>query len=138
MGHAYKYRCSRCNFEQDFNQGHGFLVRSQPLAEFMAQNLKVFHYKTTRVLNALVKINQELYLKSGFQIYKCPKCKIMFDKKEVVVYDDSTEVYRSEYRCSKCRSRLKLTNIHRLKKTICPACGKRTFHIDTKNVNLWD
>jgi Zn finger protein HypA/HybF involved in hydrogenase expression len=55
-----------------------------------------------------------------------------------VIYDDSTEVYRSEFRCRKCRSRLKLTNIHRLKRTICPACGKKTFQIDNRHTVLWD
>jgi ribosomal protein L37E len=28
----------------------------------------------------------------------------------------------------RCRSRLRLTNIHRLKRATCPVCGKNSFH----------
>ncbi len=138
MGHAYKYRCERCGFQQNFNQGHGFLVHSQTLEEYMQQSTKLFHYKTRNVLKKLASQNNNLYLKAGFQIYKCPKCKILQDKTEVVVYDDDKVVHKSEFRCSECRTRLKLTNIHRLKKAICPICLKRTFKMDHLNIVLWD
>jgi DNA-directed RNA polymerase subunit RPC12/RpoP len=138
MGHAYKYRCSRCGFEQNFNQGHGFLVHSQPLEGYLHQNAKLFHYKTHETLKKLAKQNEHLFLKAGFQIYKCPKCKVLKDKTEVVVFNDEKIVHKSEFRCNHCRSRLKLTNIHRLKKAICPACKKRTFQMDNTNNELWD
>lgn len=138
MGHAYKYRCKRCGYEQTFNQGHGFLIRSQPLREYLMQNTKLFHYKTHDVLKKLAEQKTDLYLKAGFQVYKCPKCKILQDKTEVVVYQDEKVIHRSEFRCSACRSRLKLTNIHRLKKTVCPKCRKRTFKMDHLNIVLWD
>jgi len=138
MGHAYKYKCSRCGFEQDFNQGHGFLVHSQPLKEYFLQSKKLFHYKTHNALKKLAAQNDNLYLKAGFQIYKCPKCKVLQDKTEVVVFDNDEVVHKSEFRCKDCRSRLKLTNIHRLKKAICPNCRKRTFQMDHLNIDLWD
>ena len=127
MGHAYNYRCSNCGFEKYFNLGHGFLVHSQPLNDYLEQNRKLFHYKTHSVLQRLATNDHQLYLKSGFQIYKCPKCLTLYDKKEVVVYSDDQPVYRSEFRCTQCRTRLKLTNIHRLRKADCPKCGQRTF-----------
>ncbi len=133
MGHAYKYRCNHCGFEENFNEGHGFLVHSQPLSQYLNQSKKLFHYKTHLALKKLAATADALYLKSGFQIYKCPKCKTLHDKKEVVIYNDDTPVYRSEFRCSACRSRLKLTNIHRLKKAVCPKCGKRTFQKEQPN-----
>jgi DNA-directed RNA polymerase subunit RPC12/RpoP len=138
MGHAYKYSCSRCGFEQDFIQGHGFLIRSQPLNEYLEQGKKLFHYKTHNTLKQLAVQNRCLYLKAGFQIYKCPKCKILEDKTEVSVFNDVKVVHKSEFRCSNCRARLKLTNIHRLKKAICPACKNRTFQMNHFNTELWD
>ena len=138
MGHAYKYRCERCGFEQNFNQGHGFLIHSQTLDEYLQQSTKLFHYKTHNVLKKLAAQNSNLFLKAGFQIYKCPKCKVLQDKTEVVVYNDEMVVHKSEFRCSDCRARLKLTNIHRLKKAICPKCHKRTFKMDHLNIVLWD
>lgn len=138
MGHAYKYRCDNCGYEEHFNQGHGFMVHSQALNDYLQQPAKLFHYKTQYVLKTLAKENENLYLKAGFQIYKCPKCKILRDKTEVVVFDGEKIVHKSEFRCNFCRSRMKLTNIHRLKKAICPKCSKRTFQMNHRNDELWD
>lgn len=138
MGHAYNYRCGRCGFEEQFYQGHGFMVHSQPLKDYLQNHRMLFHYKTQQVLQNLSAKNPELFLKAGFQVYKCPKCKILQDKTEVVVFNGDTVVHKSEFRCSTCRSRMKLTNIHRLKKAICPSCGKRTFQMNHKNTVLWD
>lgn len=138
MGHAYKYRCSSCGFEQNFNQGHGFLVHSQSLVEYFHQNKKLFHYKTHEALKKLADQKPDLYLKAGFQIYKCPKCKVLKDKIEVIVFNDEKVLHKSEFRCTQCRVRLKLTNIHRLKRAICPVCKKRTFQMYHSAVELWD
>jgi len=138
MGQTYTYRCGHCGYEEYFNQGHGFQVHSQPLAEYLEQHTKLFHYKTHHLLKALAKQNDHLFLKAGFQVYKCPKCKVLYDKTEVVVFNENEEVvHKSEFRCSHCRSRLKLTNIHRLKTATCPKCGKKTFRIDHSQHHLW-
>jgi DNA-directed RNA polymerase subunit RPC12/RpoP len=138
MGHAYKYRCEHCGYEEQFNQGHGFMVHSQPLCEYLKQSQKLFHYKTQNVLENLAKEDGNLYLKAGFQIYKCPKCKILQDKTEVTVFKDEIVIHKSEFRCSACRTRLKLTNIHRLKKAICPNCHMRTFQMNHNHSDLWN
>jgi DNA-directed RNA polymerase subunit RPC12/RpoP len=138
MGHAYNYRCQRCGFEQDFNQGHGFLIHSQHLNDYLKQGKKLFHYKTHQLLKSLAEQSDNLYLKAGFQIYKCPKCKILQDKTEVTVFREEEVIHKSEFRCKHCRSRLKLTNIHRLKKAICPACKNRTFQMNHISNELWD
>ena len=138
MGHHYQYRCSSCGYEQTFNRGHGYLIHSQPLEDYLKQPKKLFHYKTDHLLRSLANAHKGLYLKAGFQVYKCPKCKILFDKTEVVVFDDNNVVHKSEFRCSKCSSRLKLTNIHRLKKAICPKCNKRTFRLSHTHTVLWE
>jgi len=138
MGHAYAYRCDYCDFQENFNQGHGFLVHSQPVAEYLKQRNRIFHYKTHNLLRKLVRENTDLFLKAGFQIYKCPKCRTLHDKVEVTVYNNEVVVHKSQFRCKDCKSRLKLTNIHRLKKAICPKCHKRTFHRDSSNHELWD
>lgn len=137
MGNAYKYRCERCGFEQEFNQGHGFLIHSQPLEEYLNQHKRLFHYKTHQVLQELATKDHTLYLKAGFQVYKCPKCRILFDKTEVSVLNINKVVHRSIFRCKACRTRLRLTNIHRLKKAICPKCRHRTFKIIQRHTELW-
>lgn len=137
MGHAYLYRCDYCNFQENFNQGHGFLVHSQSLKAYLKQRTQIFHYKTHKLLKKLSYEKGGLFLKAGFQIYKCPKCKTLHDKVEVSVYDDEKVVHKSEFRCKQCRARLKLTNIHRLKTAICPKCHKRTFHRDYSQNELW-
>lgn len=139
MGQNYKYRCENCGYEESFNRGHGYLIHSQPLNEYLKSPVKLFHYKTHNLLLALSNEYSGLYMKAGFQVYKCPKCKILYDKTEVVVFNDKEEImHKSEFRCTNCRSRLKLTNIHRLKKAICPKCHQRTFHINHLHSELWD
>lgn len=137
MGHAYSYRCEYCGFEESFNQGHGFLIHSQPVKDYLKQRTKLFHYKTHNLLRQLAINNTDLFLKAGFQVYKCPTCKVLKDKIEVVVYKDEMVVHKSRFRCNKCRTRLKLTNIHRLKKAICPKCHKKTFQINHTHQHLW-
>ncbi len=137
MGHAYPYRCEHCGFEESFNQGHGFLIHSQPVKEYLKQRTKLFHYKTHNLLQELDKNNNKLHLKAGFQVYKCPKCRVLYDKVEVVVYSNENVVHKSSFRCSECRTRLKLTNIHRLKKATCPQCHKKTFQINHAHQHLW-
>lgn len=138
MGQAYSYQCDHCGYEENFNQGHGFLVHSQPLRDYLKQPMQIFHYKTHRLLQKLAAENRTLFLKAGFQIYKCPRCKTLHDKIEVTVYDEENVVHKTEFRCSQCKSRLKLTNIHRLKKAICPKCRRRTFHRNHTYLALWD
>jgi predicted RNA-binding Zn-ribbon protein involved in translation (DUF1610 family) len=138
MGHAYLYRCEHCGFEQSFNEGHGFLVHSQPVKKYLKQRKKLFHYKTHNLLKKLAVKNDNLYLKAGFQVYKCPKCKTLHDKIEVVVYDNEKIIHKSTFRCNRCKSRLKLTNIHRLKNAICPSCYHKTFRRNHASQQLWD
>ena len=139
MGQAYTYRCEHCGYEENFNQGHGFLVHSQPVQSYLEQRTKLFHYKTHELLRKLSKQNNDLWLKAGFQVYICPKCKILKDKVEVIVFSqDEKKVHQSEFRCKECRTRLKLTNIHRLKKANCPKCHKNKFHISQTHRHLWD
>ena len=138
MGHAYTYRCDHCGFLEIFNQGHGFLVHSQAVQEYLKQRNRIFHYKTHRLLRELAKDNKSLYLKAGFQIYKCPKCRTLHDKVEVTIFDNDKVVHKSRFRCKSCKSSLRLTNIHRLKKAICPKCHQRTFQRDYSQHVLWD
>ena len=51
---------------------------------------------------------------------------------------DGVPVYKSEFRCTECRARLKLTNIHRLKNAICPVCRKDTFRSRPQKMVLWN
>lgn len=138
MGHAYTYRCNHCGYEDKFNQGHGFLIRSQPLADYLKLRVKLFHYKTHDVLKQLARQNDDLFVKAGFQVYKCPRCKILYDKTEVTVFNEKRVIHKSEFRCSQCKSRLKLTNIHRLKNATCPVCGKNSFRKVSTHHQLWD
>ncbi|MCD6355173.1 MAG: hypothetical protein J7L95_06460 [Prolixibacteraceae bacterium] len=138
MGHSYAYRCEHCGYEEHFNEGHGFLIHPQPVKEYLKKRTQLFHYKTHNLIKKLSKQNNDLYLKAGFQVYICPKCKILYDKVEVVVFNNEKVVHRSEFRCAYCRTRLKLTNIHRLRRATCPKCHKNTFHLNHALNHLWD
>lgn len=137
MGRAYTYRCNRCGFEARFNEGHGYLVRRQPLETYLEKRKVIFHHKTHKVLNQLAKEPGHLTVDAGFKIYRCPHCRVLYDKVEVKVFEDDKILHKSEFRCQRCRARLKLTNIHRLKGAVCPSCRSDSFHIDKRQLVLW-
>jgi len=138
MGKAYTYRCDRCGFEDQFNEGHGFLIHPQSLHSYLQKREVLFHHKTHNLLKHLAKQNSPLFIDAGFKTYKCPHCRLLYDKVSVTVTDNKKVLHKSEFRCSNCRARLKLTNIHRLKMAVCPACGKNTFRFDPRKMVLWD
>ncbi len=129
MGRAYTYRCGRCGFEKQFNEGHGFLVHPQRLDEYLKIGEKLYHHKTHKVLEKLSQLNQPLLLDATFKIFRCPHCHLIYDKVAVTIYDEKKIVHTSEFRCNQCRARLKLTNIHRLKAAKCPACNHASFRL---------
>ncbi len=132
MGYAYAYRCQKCGYEEHFNQGYGYLVHPQSVSEYLRLKKKLFHYRTHNKIVALSKQSTGLQIKAAFQVYMCHKCKILYDKAEIKVFDDEGKTYhKSQFRCTSCKtSRLKLTNIHRLNKATCPICKKNTFKRD--------
>lgn len=138
MGHAYPYKCHHCGYEESFNEGHGYLVHSQPVSEYLNRRTKLFHYKTHNLIKRLANENKAVHMKAGFQIYKCPKCNILFDKVEVSVFKEERLIHRSSFRCRECHCRLKRTNIHRLKEATCPKCKRDSFHIQRHSPILWN
>ena len=138
MGRAYTYRCDHCGFENQFNEGHGFLIHPQPLNEYLKSGEILFHHKTHQVLKKLARHKSNLIIDAGFKIFKCPHCNLLYDKVAVTVYENGKVLHKSEFRCSQCKARLKLTNIHRLKKAVCPVCKKPAFQLDQRKLALWD
>ncbi len=138
MGQAFTYRCDRCGFEARFNEGHGFMIHPQPLNNYLHTGEKLFHHKTHKVLKKLDNKDNQLFINACFKIFKCPNCNLLYDKVAVTVYDDGTIVHKSEFRCNECRARLRLTNIHRLKRAVCPVCKKPSFRNDPRKMVLWD
>ena len=137
MGQTYTYRCGRCGFEARFNEGRGYLVHRQPLAGYLSARKIIFHHKTHRVLHKLAKSHENLTLDAGFKVYRCPHCRLLYEKVDVKVLSREKVLHKSEFRCLRCRSRLKLTNIHRLKRAICPSCRSDSFHLDRRQMVLW-
>ena len=138
MGHSYAYRCTFCGYEEQFNHGHGFLVHSQPVETYLNQKTRYLHYKTHRLIQELSAKHKDLFIKAGFEVYKCPHCKTLTDKVEITVFKDHEIIHKSEFRCKACRARLRRTNIHRLGEAICPKCHKKSFRLSRFAQHLWD
>jgi len=137
MGDAYAYKCRNCGYEEFFNQGHGHLVHPQSVKDYLTLKKKLFHYKTHGKILALSQVHPNLQIKATFQIYMCPDCRLLYDKAEVKVYDDEKTYHKSQFRCTHCNRRLKLTNIHRLKEAACPVCHSLEFGRDKQLHQLW-
>lgn len=144
MGQAYTYRCNRCGFEKLLYEGHGFAIHPQSMDFYLKSGEKLFHHNTHRALTGLSKKHGNLFIDAGFKTYKCPKCNLLYNKIEVSVIDRENEtenkkqLFKSEFRCTGCRSRLKLTNIHRLKAAVCPSCNKMSFRLNPDKMELWE
>ena len=138
MGYAYAYRCDKCGFEEEFNQGYGYLVHPQLIDDYFKLTKKLFHYKTHNKIIELSKIHNNLQIEAAFQVYICHKCKILYDKAEIKIFNGEKTYHKSSFRCSACKNtRLKLTNIHRLSKATCPVCKKNTFKRDHAHHDLF-
>jgi len=128
VGHAYSYKCTSCNFEEYYKQGNGYLVKPQSFSEYKSTNQKLFHYEIHNKILRLSRDHPELVIDATFQVYKCHKCNLLHNKVQVSLSEGDHSLHVNRFKCIKCRGRLRLTNIHRLKKATCPVCGKTTFH----------
>ena len=144
MGKAYTYRCNRCGLEQLLYEGHGFAIHPQSMDSYLTSGEKLFHHKTHHALVQLSEKHSNLFIDAGFKTYKCSKCNLLYNKIEVEVNSEDGEsekrkqLFKSEFRCTRCRSRLKLTNIHRLKAAACPSCNKLSFRLNPEKMVLWE
>jgi len=138
MGRAYTYRCDHCAYEEQFNEGHGFLIHPRSLDSYIQSGQKLFHYKIEHVIKQLSEKRSNLFINAGFKIYRCPKCNLLYSKVDAVLHENGKIYHKSEFRCNSCGGRLKLTNIHRLKKAVCSKCKKFSFSLDQRKMVLWD
>lgn len=136
-GYMCSYLCSSCHFEEEFMQGPGFQVRPQTFDEYMAGNNKLFHYKIHDKIVALSAEYPGMLISASFQVYKCPHCKILHNKIQVNIYSGEQILHRNLFKCSRCRRRLKLTNINRLRMATCPACSRNSFKRQKIRDHLW-
>ncbi len=127
VGRAYTYKCSRCSYEERLKQGHGYLVKPQSFEEYRENPRKLFHYEIHNKILKLSRDHPAMEINATFQVYRCRKCNLLHNKIQVTIYDGEALLHINRFKCTLCRTRLKLTNIHRLKTATCPACGKPKF-----------
>lgn len=137
MGDSYVYKCRKCGYEQNFNQGYGFIVHPQSVHDYLNMNKKLFHHKIHTKIVELSRQDDNLQIKAAFQVYLCPTCRLLYDKAEIVVMSGEKPIHKSRFRCAECHTRLKRTNIHRLKTATCPKCRKKTFKRAAGPAGLW-
>jgi len=137
-GHEYSYKCKHCTYEEYFKQGHGYMVRPQSYQEYISTNQKLFHYEIHDKIIRQYKFHPDLIINATFQVYKCPKCNLLYNKVQVTLTEGDRSLHTNRFRCSNCKSRLKLTNIHRLKKASCPNCGKTSYQRQNLHDRLWE
>jgi DNA-directed RNA polymerase subunit RPC12/RpoP len=136
-GYSCSYLCSHCQFEEIFMQGPGFQIKPQSFEEYVSGNNKLFHYKIHEKIVALAKVNPAILIGASFQVYKCPHCKILYNKTQVNIFSGEQLLHNNVFKCTHCKRRLKLTNINRLKTATCPGCLKSTFHRQKVKDLLW-
>lgn len=136
-GYVKYYICSNCHYEEEFRQGPGFLVKPQSLEEYISGNQKLFHYKIHNKIIAMAEAHPGLLISASYQVYKCPHCQILYNKSQANIMVDGQTLHQNVFKCRVCRRRLKPTNMNRLKKAVCPSCGKSSFHRHDVSDLLW-
>jgi uncharacterized CHY-type Zn-finger protein len=137
IGYSCSYNCSSCHYEEVFRQGPGFQVKPQTYGEYVSGNNRLFHYKIHDKIVSLAKNYPKLLISASFQVYKCPYCKLLHNKTQVNIFDGDNLLHNNVFKCSRCKRRLKLTNINRLKLAVCPVCMKNSFRRQKVKDSLW-
>lgn len=134
-GYVKYYECTYCHYGEQYVQGPGFLVRPQSFDEYISGNQRLFHYQIHEKIISLADRYPQLLISATYQVYKCPSCGILYNKSKVNMVSDDKVLHVNGFKCTRCRRRLKPTNINRLRKAVCPACLKPSF-IRQKEVDL--
>jgi DNA-directed RNA polymerase subunit RPC12/RpoP len=137
MGYSYIFNCRKCKYSQQLYEGWRFMEHDQTVQSVLDSKQINLHYKTRNKITALAKQGQQLQIKTEYKIYRCHKCLQISDKLVVQVLADGQILHETQFKCANCNSKLKHTNIHRLKFAICPKCKSKRFE-KTKALVLWN
>ncbi len=131
MGQTYLYKCLQCGAEKQFEIGVGEMYPS--VAEELMEEVRMG--QLGEEAKDFLTQNPEAHLSWEYQIYFCEKCH-RYENKERIILDNGQTQYEIEYRCSKCKSPLKLVDTSQ--KAICPKCGEPAFECVDHEFILWD
>lgn len=137
MGYSYLFTCRKCNHSQQLYEGWRFMEHDQTPESVMNSNQIKLHYKTRQKIKALAQSHEQLQLKTEYKIYRCHRCLQLSDKLVVAVWNGDHLLHQTQFKCANCNTRLKHTNIHRVKFAICPKCKSKLFE-KSKALMLWN
>jgi len=130
MGTAYEIRCGKCGYKDLFRLGVGMMY-------FSLQNvLDNLHYTKRDEIRKLLdtySIENEYY---AHELFVCPKCNRLFERFFVQFNYDQNKTFKTEYRCTKCKSKLKRISIDQLNDYPCHICGSK--NLKYCEILMWD
>ena len=136
MGIGVAIHCSNCGYSDNFMLGVGMLWRS-----FDDVSCYLNNRDRQKILDILEnhKANcpeDEIYPDYENKLFRCDNCNCLLDAFYVKIMYDGKKLFETEFKCPKCKNKLKTINHERVVKYPCPECGKTTLEI--KDRILWD
>lgn len=137
MGYSYLFTCRKCKHSQQLYEGWRFMEHDQTSESILNSSQIRLHYKTRQKIKTLAQNHDQMQLKTEYKIYRCPQCLQLSDKLVVAVWNGDQLLHQTQFKCANCNTRLKHTNIHRVKFAICPKCKSKQFE-KSKALMLWN
>ena len=72
----------------------------------------------------------------GHELYRCERCDKLYREFYVELHYDEGKIYKTEYKCTKCRVQLKRLEEINLEEIPCPECHEKELWRDMEM--MWD
>jgi DNA-directed RNA polymerase subunit RPC12/RpoP len=132
MGYGFNLKCKSCDYEEEFFLGTGMMY--YPLDKVVDEVIK--DKKVRKAILEILekhKVNEHNF---GYEIFRCEECGRLHRKFNVELYYDEGVIYRTKYKCPKCRKPLNVLSDKNLENSTCPKCHENALMQD--GWVLWD
>ena len=129
MGTTIIISCESCGHSDEYMLGVGMTYSS------LENVIEEVPFSNREHVLSILKRDDLMKTDFSHSLYACPKCETLFERFHYrIVYGDS-EVYKSEHKCSLCKTKLVIAR-NNISKYRCPKCKART--LKKENYLLWD
>ena len=130
MGEGYTIGCTKCGREITYMLGVGMMYGSlERVLEFAV------HWRHRAKIREILQTSEPDSIDYEHKIFACPKCDTLYSRFDVEIRKNNVLLYKSRFRCTKCRSGLTEPKKDLLQHR-CRYCSERA--LEYRAEMLWD